>query len=431
MSPDQVRYLRAIEALRAGVPNRDVVKELKPHQEDIERSFEGLFEEARAPSSGGWQSGRSRNGLLLNGEFGAGKSHWLERLQHVALENNFIVSTIVLSKETPLHALDKLYRAAVESARAPDKTGPALTEITSRDSAERYWDFHDWAYEQAYEHSRLDPRLAATLCLFKESHDEEVHEKVIAEWSGDYMKVSDLKKALKDVGKQALYKVARPQRKQILERFEFLTRFFRSAGYNGWVILCDETEMVSRYSFRQRAKSYAHFAQLSGAELETVIPGLISVFTITKDYVGQVLHGRKKDWEKIPEKLAGGKEESYIAAAKLGMRIIERQGIDLHAPTPGQMEEIFQEARTLYSKAYNWNAPELEKRREYSSSTGMREYLRSWINSWDLLRLYEYKSDIVAEKIEISYEEDADLQVISDEATEAPAPPDGEPIRIF
>ena len=47
--------------------------------------------------------------------------------------------------------------------------------------------------------------------------------------------------------------------------------------------------MISKYSLRQRAKAYAHLAQLLGAARGDYIPGLAAVFTITKDYAGQVL----------------------------------------------------------------------------------------------------------------------------------------------
>ena len=40
MLRESVDRLRAMEALRAGVPNRDVVRQLRPHQEEIEDRFQ-------------------------------------------------------------------------------------------------------------------------------------------------------------------------------------------------------------------------------------------------------------------------------------------------------------------------------------------------------------------------------------------------------
>ena len=40
----------------------------------------------------------------------------------------------------------------------------------------------------------------------------------------------------------------------------------------------------------------------------------------------------------------------------------------------------------------------------------MRQYVRSWINAWDLRRLYDVQAELVHETFVPSYEEDADLQ---------------------
>ena len=48
-------------------------------------------------------SRRAPSGLLLGGGFGAGKSHLLTHLGHLAMSDGFVVSTVVISKETPLH----------------------------------------------------------------------------------------------------------------------------------------------------------------------------------------------------------------------------------------------------------------------------------------------------------------------------------------
>jgi predicted ATPase len=97
MSTDtQMASWRAVEALRAGVPNRDAVQVLGCSHPNIEErvrqmlaAVEGEFPKSAAPE-----------GILIAGDFGAGKSHLLEYLQHIALENNFVCSKVVISKET-------------------------------------------------------------------------------------------------------------------------------------------------------------------------------------------------------------------------------------------------------------------------------------------------------------------------------------------
>ncbi len=412
-----VERRRAIEALRAGVPNRDVVRHLPPLQSDVDEKFEALLEAAALSwGSGEAPSGQPSSGLLLEGDFGSGKSHWLEHFGHLALEHRFVCSTVVLNKETPLHDAAKLYRACVASAVAPDKTGPALEEIAHAYHTERAQGFRellDWTHSD----QALEPRLAATLTLFEKSGDPEMRKRVAEEWAGAPMPVPELKAALRDIGEPRTYAVSRGHKMPPLLWFAFLTRFFRSAGYAGWVVLLDETEMVSKYSLRQRGRSYAHLAQLLGLARGAPMPGLATVFTITKDYAGQVLVGRKNDQANIPARLAGTSDEPLIAQAEAGMKAIRGKGLDLRAPSRAQVEAVYEQVRALYAQAYQWRAPEIS-RREYSSSTGMRQYVRSWINAWDLRRLYDHEADVVAESLAMSYDEDADMQTTPAEQPE-------------
>lgn len=412
LSPIEAR--RAIEALRAGVPNRDAVRFLEPHQSDVREKFDGLLEALTAR----WDEPEAKipPGLLLEADFGAGKSHWLEAMRHVALEANFVVSQVALNKETPLHDLGKLYRACVEAATAPNLSGPALAEIAHQwrsDSAPHYQQFFDFTHHTP----GLDPRLAQTLRVFEKHSDEAVQERVLSEWLGSPMLAGDLKLALREI-REPVSHLSKPLKGQWLSRFEFLSRFFRAAGYNGWIVLLDETEMISRYSLRQRGRAYAHFAQLLGLDKSAQASGLGAVFTITKDYSSQVLRGRKDDLHTIPARLESTPDAPLIAAAETGMKAIERAPLDLRPPTKEQVALIGARTQELYAAAYAWDAPPPAAAREYSLSTGLRQYLRSWINAWDLRRLYGIEADIVVEAMQISYEEDADLQRVPDDEPE-------------
>jgi hypothetical protein len=407
MRDSKVDQLRAVEALRAGVPNRDVVRQLPPVQATVGRRFEALLKATAEPFGDGLPAAPTP-GMLLEGDFGTGKSHWLEYFRHRALEENFVCSRIVLNKETPLHDSSLLLRAAAASAVAPDRVGPALTELALSYDPERapgYRELFEWVHRTP----DLDPRLAATLYLFEHGADDEMREKAMAEWAGYPMAVADLRGALKAAGSGA-YRIGRPQAGQTAQRMEFLSRFFRSAGYAGWVILFDEAEMISRYSVRQRGRAYAHLAALLNL-MPGSIPGLAAIFTITKDYAGQVLMGRKNDLGNLLPRLAGTCDAPLAPAADTGMRAIQLKGIDLRPPTPEQVSAIYEATRALYAEAYDWQPPdERENRREYLASTGWRQYVRTWITTWDLRRLYGYAANPVIDRPQMSYEEDEDIQ---------------------
>jgi len=405
MNQETVDRRRAIEALRAGVPNRDVVRMLPPEQRDLDERFQALL----AAAENGWDDEKQQPGLLLEGDFGTGKSHWLEYFRHLALESHFVVSTVVLNKETPLHDLKKIFRACVESAVIPGKIGPALEEIAhayTLDGGASFQQLTEWVQQTP----ELDPRFAATLFLFARDPSEFIREKVIAEWTGYPMRVNDLRAALRELGVYQQYPVAAPTRGAVLQQFAFLSRFFRAAGYTGWVVLFDEAEMISKYSVRQRGRAYGHLAQLLGLVKGVATPGLATVFTITKDYTGQVLYGRKNDLEMIPARLQGTRDEVMAAPADIGMKAIKSRAVELRPPTRTQVEGIYRRVAELYGGAYAWETPDIADVREYTSSTGMRQYVRSWINAWDLRRLFQAQADLVTETVTTSYEEDPDLQ---------------------
>src|SRR5439155_3576604 len=112
-------YRRAIEALRAGVPNRDAVRHLGTDQRAVEKKFVDTLGQIDAER----RAGRQLPGLLIGGDFGAGKSHLLEWLQHVALEQNFAVSKVVISKEAPLNQPHRIFRTAMHALRIPNIVG--------------------------------------------------------------------------------------------------------------------------------------------------------------------------------------------------------------------------------------------------------------------------------------------------------------------
>ncbi|HEX8487475.1 MAG TPA: BREX system ATP-binding domain-containing protein, partial [Propionibacteriaceae bacterium] len=115
---------RAIEALRSGVPNGDAVDALGSGQSQIEDQFTALLERVTGERSGP----RSRGSMLIGAGFGEGKSHLLAHLSHLARSAGFVVSTVVISKETPLHDPAKVLRAALDSTVSPDGIRDVVAE---------------------------------------------------------------------------------------------------------------------------------------------------------------------------------------------------------------------------------------------------------------------------------------------------------------
>ncbi|EQD52946.1 hypothetical protein B1B_10479, partial [mine drainage metagenome] len=115
---------RVLEALRSGVPNSESVLVLGTTQSQAVERFNSLLIAAEDQNRTS-----APVGMLIGGGFGSGKSHVLEYLSQSARSRNFVVSKVVISKETPLHNPTAIFRAAIMEARVPGRPGSAIDEI--------------------------------------------------------------------------------------------------------------------------------------------------------------------------------------------------------------------------------------------------------------------------------------------------------------
>jgi hypothetical protein len=411
---DPIHARRAIEALRAGVPNRDAVRLLSIQQPQVEarfrRQLNGLAEDAAG--------GRPTSGVLVAGDFGAGKSHLLEYLEHLALDERMLCSRVVISKETPLYDLARVYRAAVESLVLPGRRGSALTEIASSldpDSGENAALMH-WVNRPDV---GLSSRFAATLFLYHQVKDPENRDRIVSFWGGDPLNMGETRSLLRELGERATYRLESvPARELALQRLQFLARLILAAGYAGWVVLFDEVELIGRYSFKQRARSYAELARWGGKLKSGGIPGVAATFAITTDFDAAVLQD-KGDLERVPGKLkaSGVEADARLAGqAEQGMRMIVREPLRLRGPDRAILERTREEVRALHARAFTWEPPDLDGG-EQLSTTRIRQYVRRWINEWDLKRLYpDYAPDTIVAELPVQYTEQPELEALGDPA---------------
>ncbi len=407
----QIASWRAVEALRAGVPNSDAVQALGCSHPVVEERFRSMLAEIDL----GFPRGEGAQGVLLAGDFGSGKSHLLEYLQHIALENNFVCSKVVVSKETPLYTPDKMYSAAIQSAKLPDRAGALLAAIAENldfDSPE-YQEFYRWVFSPRTD---LDSRFAASVLVFERGGGgryPEVSDRILQFWGGARVPATELSGWLKDLGEVASYQFDRVSIKELaLQCYQFMSRLIVGAGYSGWVILVDEVELMGRYSVTQRTKSYAEMARLLGIAEDSTVPGLSTVFAITSAYQSEVMD-EKQDEEKIPVKLKGSnKEEERLLGqqAEQAMRKIRQlpqENMVLDEATT-DLWDIHEKSRSIYRNAYGWNPPGAY---EPNDTWRIRQHIKRWISTWDLLRLFpDYQSDIQVTDIQQSYAEDLDLE---------------------
>lgn len=367
-----------IESLRSGVPNLGAVNALGSTQTAIEDKFGALMDRADG----------AQQGLLIGGGFGSGKSHLLRHLGLLAGREGYVVSHIVVSKETPLYDPVKVAWAALDRAVLPGGAGPAI-ECLAAALEPRSPQYAELMLRAGSPTSQLDPRFAATLLLYaKSKHDQdEFHQAVVRFWAGDALSTPELRRQLRrigeklDIGRISPAELAR-------QRLRFAAHLMTAAGYRGWIIFFDEVELIARYPLISRAKAYGEIGRWFAEGQEGPGAPIGAVFALTDDFPTAVLDG-KQDRENLPVRLRGRRISGTAELARqaaFGMDVISRNMHVLAPPDDSDLRHAYQRIKELHGAAFAWSPPDVPGLTR-SGSNRMRQYVRAWINEWDLIRL--------------------------------------------
>ena len=392
----------AIEALRAGVPNRTAIRRMGNEHSLIEAGFDAALEAA-------WDRDRPP-GFGLSGGFGSGKSHLLGYLAEVAWSHRAVVSRVAISKETPLSHPAAVFAAAVRAAVLPDSTDQALSACLAslRAHPERLQALED---EVSAPEAGFAPIFAAALFLLRRAATTpELMRGIERLLAGSLLPTTAVRRALREAGARSSFPLARIDPRDLLaQRIAFLPRLFRAAGYGPWCLFLDEVELIGRYTPLARGLAYAELSAWLGLPDAPRTQGLVAVFAVTDDFVLEVING-KLDSERLPERLRlkGRDHEARLALA--GIAAIERSVREhrLAPPTERDLRACHDKLQRLYSEAYDWAAPPLPPPVRTSSRT-MRHYIKGWVTQWDLARLLGRGGPLVTEALATTYTEDPSL----------------------
>jgi len=376
---------RAVEGLRVGIPNRPAVQYLGVDQPIIVTRFLSLLTDAvrREPSQ------EQPKGFLIEGDFGSGKSHILKWLEGTALAQGFACSKISVSKEAPPSNLTALYRAAIQEVNFPDgrmrgSLGEALERVDR--SSRRFIEF-DRALS---EDSSFNPLFVDTLFLSGRLIDRESVQEIIDFWDGGPQQVAQVRRRFKEIGEYARTSGSVTNRSIEIDRFRFASRLLKACGYNGWVILLDEIELVAKLGLSSRLRSYANLAALLGEKIfsDQNVTEVLTIGALTTDFRTIVFSERN-------DRSYGNRynaDELLAQISKRGIDCIQDPANRLViAPLDHKaLSRCRREVSNLYETAYGWSVSDIEANTSdgIESSKSLRLHIRNWITRWDLMRIY-------------------------------------------
>ena len=374
---------RAVEALRAGVPNRFAVEFLGLGQPAIEARFDALLSTTER------EEHEPTPGFIVGGEFGSGKSHVLQGLRDKALNRRFAVSFVTISKETPLSSLEEVYKAAIRGLSLHDRRPGDLNEVATqlRPSSDAYRKFDSALRDRSV---AVDPIFPATLLVAEKNRpEEEITDRVWSFWAGARIKIGDVKRHLRllpdtgiKLGKVPAAAALAP------DRFRFTAGLIRAAGYKGWVLLLDEVELIASFPLRGRAKAYAELAWLLGLA-EGGVSGLATVATATQEFTGIVLR-EKQDRVKIPTASWAQRDPAFANRADAALKTVTDERANWERIIPADNDDLdglHRKIRDIYRRAFDWESRVSDRPAYNDVQRSMRMHVREWITRWDLERL--------------------------------------------
>jgi hypothetical protein len=97
------------------------------------------------------------------------------------------------------------------------------------------------------------------------------------------------------------------------------------------------------------------------------------------------------------------------ALAETGIRALDRDLLLLDPPDDAELEHAYRTLKQMHASAYDWDPPDVPGL-ERLGATRMRQYVRAWINAWDLVLLDpDYAPEPQTVSVTSSYEEDPAL----------------------
>ena len=275
----------AIEALRAGVPNRAAIRQMGTEQTGIEHAFEAALAacwDDAAPA----RAGTGSSGIGMAGGFGTGKSHLLGYLAEVAQPAALRGQPRRRQQGNPAVASRGMCwprPCAMRRCRI-DPDDPIAACVTALREQPEALDAMDVAVGMP--DAGFAPIFAACLFLVRRaSTPPETLRQIARLWSGAKVSASVIRQALSAAGAGRMFALKAVPAAALTDQLtRFVPLLFRAAGYAGWCILLDEIELIGRYTPLQRALAYAWLGAWLGLDGERRFPGIVTAYAITDDF---------------------------------------------------------------------------------------------------------------------------------------------------
>lgn len=298
---------------------------------------------------------------FISGDYGDGKTHFMSLTRHLAMEKNFAVSFVILTREVPIHKFEIVYQTIVRQLKG------CFKGIGIRNMLEAWLDDLDSMENKDKNLKREDNRniLAAELRDIQ-GMDINFANGLIALVNNRFASIKDDMEDNRETDLEILMhwfeggKVTKKELK-LFQIYEFLNKtnsrqllnslilFLRYTGHKGLILLMDEMETVMALSTSIRNAAYENVRLLiDNSESSEYIHIFFSI-------IPEILNAEKgfKSYDALWSRI-----RSIGDSTSLNYRGVL---IDIHR-TPLKTQELIELGRTLrtiHGNSYRWDAKNL------------------------------------------------------------------------
>lgn len=275
-----------VDALRNGTVPQGGLHE---YAVGLERHMEAMEEQLERVASGRGQV------KFVRGEYGAGKTFLTHLLLETALKKRFVVSNVVISKDTPLHKMEEVYHEIVANLSTPRRKTTALKDLLDRwihrveDRLIRLEGFdEDDPRLVQRAHEEIETKLGG-LAMEHSAFAAVLRAYYEANVRGDYALAQQLLGWLsgeKNVSAQVVRKASGVKgsidHTMVFPFVRILAEIAHQAGRAGFVVVLDEVETITRLPRKDiREQGLQNIRQIVDAVDEGHLPRCYFVFTGT------------------------------------------------------------------------------------------------------------------------------------------------------
>jgi hypothetical protein len=344
---------------------------------------------------------------FIIGDYGSGKTFFSTAVREMAFSKNFVVSSVVISSEAPLHNFEELYRKIMGGLRVADnKKIPAFSVI-----------LEEWLLD-------LEDKVSAIEGIspedneeeFKKAMDKKINEELLvvgsiassfanairafydAKYKGDTILAQAAVGWLKgeNIGieiKRKLGVTGSVKRENSFEFFRALLHMIKSTGYEGLVIILDEVETVQKLPRKDmRDQAYENLRLFIDETDRNGFPNCYFLYTGTDE----LMESEKgfKSYEPIYQRVKVEKDDKH--------RNLRQPLIYLEKFNNDKLIQVSKKVKQIHGQVYNWS-PDLKITEHFIEKlvkevtsgfggeirVGPRGYLRVYVDILDKAQMYD------------------------------------------